>query len=61
MPGPVKAEFGVVVLNGKLLVMAGYSVIDGTGSASADVYEYDSCLNRFVPCTSMGLTLPLLL
>ena len=61
MPGPAKANFGVVVLNGKLLVMAGYSVIDGTGSASADVYEYDSCLNRFVHCTSMGLTFPQLL
>lgn len=47
MPGPVKAGFGVVVINGKLLVMAGYSVIDGTGSASAEVYQYDSCLNRF--------------
>ena len=61
MPGPTKTGFGVVVLNGKLLVMAGYSVIDGTGSASADVYEYDSCLNRFVHCTSMGLTFPQLL
>lgn len=48
MPGPVKAGFGVVVLNGKLFVMGGYSVIDGTGSASADVYQYDSCLDRFV-------------
>lgn len=48
MPGPVKAGFGVVVINGKLLVMAGYSVIDGTGSACADVYQYDPCLNRFV-------------
>lgn len=48
MPSPGKAGFGVVVLNGKLLVMAGYSVIDGTGSASAEVYQYDSCLNRYV-------------
>ena len=47
MPGPVKVGFGVAVLNGKLLVMAGYSVINGTASASADVYQYDSCLNRF--------------
>lgn len=46
MPGPVKAGFGVAVLYGKLLVMAGYSISDGTGSASSDVYEYDSCLNR---------------
>ena len=50
MPGPTKTGFGVVVLNGKLLVMAGYSVIDGTGTASADVYEYDCYLNRFVSC-----------
>ena len=50
MPGSTKAGFGVVVLNGKLLVMAGYSVIDGTGTASADVYEYDCYLNRFVFC-----------
>jgi hypothetical protein len=48
MPGPVQAGFGVVVLNGKLLVMGGYSMIDGIGSASADVYQYDSCLDRFV-------------
>jgi hypothetical protein len=52
MPGPTKAGFGVVVLNGKLLVMAGHSLIDGTGTASADVYEYDCCLNRFVFCQS---------
>lgn len=48
MPGPVKAEFGVVVLNGKLLVMGGYSSIDGTASVSPDVYQYNSCLNRYV-------------
>ncbi|GKV16086.1 hypothetical protein SLEP1_g26785 [Rubroshorea leprosula] len=50
MPGPLKVGFGVVVLNGKLLVMAGYSVANGFASASADVYQYDSCLNRFVFC-----------
>lgn len=48
MPGPVKAGFGVVVLNGKLMVIAGYSVVDGTGFVSSDVYQYDSCLNRFI-------------
>ena len=48
MPGPTKAGFGVVVLNGKLLVMAGYSVVGGTGSASAEVYQYDSFLDRLV-------------
>ncbi|KAF2286504.1 hypothetical protein GH714_017426 [Hevea brasiliensis] len=55
MPGPVKAGFGVVVLNGKLLVMAGYSVIDGTGSACADVYEYDSCLNSWSKLSNMNV------
>lgn len=47
MPGPPKFGFGVVVLNGKLLVMAGYSVNNETAFSSADVYLYDSCLNRF--------------
>ena len=42
-----KVGFGIVVLNGKLLVIAGYSVINGTASASADVYQYDSCLNSW--------------
>ena len=48
MPGCEKVGFGVVVLNGKLLVIAGYAMIDGNRSPSADVYQYDSCLNRFV-------------
>lgn len=47
MPGPEKASFGVVVLNGKLIIMAGYSAIDGVAVASAEVYQYDSCLNRY--------------
>ncbi|XP_022776314.1 F-box/kelch-repeat protein At1g67480-like [Durio zibethinus] len=47
MPGPAKVGFGVAVLNGKLLVIAGYSVINRTASASADVYQYDSCLNSW--------------
>lgn len=55
MPGPVKTGFGVVVLNGKLLVIAGNSVIDGTGCASADVYQYDSCLDRFAFWTDFFL------
>ncbi|KAJ4710861.1 F-box/kelch-repeat protein family [Melia azedarach] len=55
MPGPVKAGFGVVVINGKLLVMAGYSVIDGTGSASAEVYQYDSCLNSWSKLANMNV------
>ena len=48
MPGCEKVGFGVVVLNGKLLIIAGYAMIDGNRSPSADVYQYDSCLNRFV-------------
>ncbi|KAI4343375.1 hypothetical protein L6164_010731 [Bauhinia variegata] len=55
MPGPGKVGFGVVVLNGKLLVMAGYSVIDGTGSPSAEVYQYDSCLNSWSRLKSMNV------
>lgn len=53
MPGPAKAGFGVAVVNGKLLVIAGYSLDDGTAVASADVYQYDSCLNRCVPFSSL--------
>lgn len=48
MPGLPKLGFGVVVLNGKLLVIGGYSVINGAAFASPEVYQYDSCLNRFV-------------
>ncbi|CAL5395961.1 unnamed protein product [Camellia sinensis] len=55
MPGPIKSGFAVAVLNGKLLVMAGYSMIDGTGSASADVYQYDSCLNRWSKLAYMNV------
>ncbi|KAI4336592.1 hypothetical protein L6164_015102 [Bauhinia variegata] len=55
MPGPGKAGFGVVVLNGKLLVMAGYSAIDGTSSPSAEVYQYDSCLNSWSRLKNMNV------
>ncbi|XP_054787280.1 F-box/kelch-repeat protein At1g67480 [Prosopis cineraria] len=55
MPGPVKAGFGVVVLDGKLLVMAGYSLVDGTGSASAEVHQYDSCLNSWGTLPDMNV------
>ncbi|KAL3818683.1 hypothetical protein ACJIZ3_004588 [Penstemon smallii] len=55
MPGPIKVGFNVVVLNGKLLVIAGYSVVDGTGSVSADVYEYDSCLNSWSKLANMNV------
>ncbi|KAL1363541.1 hypothetical protein AAHE18_03G156100 [Arachis hypogaea] len=47
MPGPVKAGFEVVVLNGKLLVIAGYSTTDRSTFASAEVYQYDSLLNKY--------------
>ncbi|XP_004504453.1 F-box/kelch-repeat protein At1g67480 [Cicer arietinum] len=56
MPGPVKAEFGVVVLNGKLLVMGGYSSIDGTASVSPDVYQYNSCLNSWSRLSNMNVS-----
>ncbi|KAK2969284.1 hypothetical protein RJ640_030825, partial [Escallonia rubra] len=55
MPGPIKAGFGVVVLNGKLLVIAGYSLIDGTGSASVDVYQFDSCLHSWSKLGDMNV------
>lgn len=53
MPGPVKVGFGVVVLNGKLLVMAGYAMEDGSRTPSADVYQYDSCLNSWSKLANM--------
>lgn len=55
MPGPLRIGFGVVVLNGKLLIMAGCPVINGTASASADVYQYDSCLNRWSKLADMNV------
>uniref|UniRef100_A0A6N2N1Y6 F-box domain-containing protein n=1 Tax=Salix viminalis TaxID=40686 RepID=A0A6N2N1Y6_SALVM len=55
MPGPTKTGFGVAVLNGKLLVMAGCSVINGTRTASADVYAYDCYLNSWSKLSSMNV------
>ncbi|KAJ7945539.1 F-box/kelch-repeat protein [Quillaja saponaria] len=55
MPGAEKAGFGVVVLNGKLLVMGGYSVADGTRSGLADIYQYDSCLNSWSRLANMNV------
>lgn len=55
MPGSVKVGFGVVVVDGKLLVMAGYSVIHGTAAVSADVYQYDSCLNSWRKLSGMNV------
>jgi F-box associated protein len=48
MPGGFKMGFGVVVLHGKLLVMAGRTVSEGPMPPTADVYQYDSCLNRYI-------------
>lgn len=48
MPGPAKTGFKVVVVDGKLLVIAGRSMINGSHVACSDVYQYDTCLNRFV-------------
>lgn len=55
MPGPRKAGFGVVVLNGKLLVMAGYSSTDGTVSVSAEVYQYNSNLDSWIRLSNMNV------
>lgn len=38
MPGPNKAGFGVVVLDGKLFVMAGYAADHGKEFVSDEVY-----------------------
>ncbi|XP_008788862.2 F-box/kelch-repeat protein At1g67480-like [Phoenix dactylifera] len=55
MPGPVKAGFGVVVLDGKLLVIAGYLVDAGTGCVLDDVYQYDSRLNGWSMLAKMNV------
>ncbi|PKI77008.1 hypothetical protein CRG98_002511 [Punica granatum] len=55
MPGEAKAGFGVVVLNGKLLVIAGYSAGNGRGLASDEVYQYDSCLNSWSRLANMNV------
>jgi len=47
MPSELKAGFGVVVLHGKLLVLAGCIVSEAGASATSDVYQYDSRLNRY--------------
>ncbi|KAL3501028.1 hypothetical protein ACH5RR_035477 [Cinchona calisaya] len=56
MPGPVRVGFGMVVLNGKLLIIAGHAVVDGRRSPSADVYQYDSCLNSWNKLADMNVT-----
>jgi len=47
MPGLTKAGFGVVVIGGKLFVIAGYAADHGKDCVSDEVYQYDSCLNRY--------------
>jgi hypothetical protein len=48
MPGPTKAGFGVIVLDGKLIVVAGYDADHGKECVSDEVYKYDPFLNRYV-------------
>ncbi|CAO2828960.1 unnamed protein product [Amaranthus hypochondriacus] len=55
MPGGFKMGFGVVVLHGKLLVMAGRTVSEGPMPPTADVYQYDSCLNSWEKLSSMNV------
>ncbi|RWW10495.1 hypothetical protein GW17_00025956 [Ensete ventricosum] len=51
MPGPVKAGFGVVVVDANLFIIAGYLVDIGKECVSNGVYQYDSRLNRFAIST----------
>ncbi|KAI4382524.1 hypothetical protein MLD38_008477 [Melastoma candidum] len=55
MPGVEKAGFGVLVLNAKLLVVAGYSVVDENCPASAEVHQYDCCLDSWSKLASMNV------
>ncbi|XP_078447072.1 galactose oxidase/kelch repeat superfamily protein [Wolffia australiana] len=56
MPGPVKAGFGVVTLDGNLLIMAGHFTTDGGDrSVSSEVYQYDSRVNRWSKLTRMNV------
>ncbi|TKW03910.1 hypothetical protein SEVIR_7G074100v4 [Setaria viridis] len=55
MPGPNKAGFGVVVLDGNLFVMAGYAADHGKEFVSDEVYSYDACLNRWTALAKMNV------
>ncbi|GMH20780.1 hypothetical protein Nepgr_022622 [Nepenthes gracilis] len=55
MPGLPKTGFGVVVVNGKLLVIAGLTVSEEIASASAEVYQYHSCLNSWSKLACMNV------
>ncbi|KAH9299382.1 hypothetical protein KI387_031064 [Taxus chinensis] len=54
MPGPAKTGFSFVVIDGKLLVMAGLFENDiGIAIPSADVYKYESALNMWSKLPNM--------
>ena len=55
MPGPTKAGFGVVVLDGKLIVIAGYAADHGKECVSDEVYQYDCFLNRWTALSKMNV------
>nr|CAD1820234.1 unnamed protein product [Ananas comosus var. bracteatus] len=55
MPGPEKAGYGVVVLDGKFLVVGGYCVDFGKECVSDFVYQYDSRLNRWSQLARMNI------
>ncbi|GJM85066.1 hypothetical protein PR202_ga01484 [Eleusine coracana subsp. coracana] len=55
MPGPTKAGFGVVVLDGKLVVIAGYAANHGKECVLDEVYQYDSVLNRWTVLAKMNV------
>ncbi|KAJ3675761.1 hypothetical protein LUZ60_004803 [Juncus effusus] len=57
MPGSVRGGFGVVVLDGKLLVLGGYLLDEENDClcVSDEVYEYDSRLNRWSVLAKMNM------
>ncbi|KAJ8494008.1 hypothetical protein OPV22_015729 [Ensete ventricosum] len=55
MPGPVKAGFGVVVVDANLFIIAGYLVDIGKECVSNGVYQYDSRLNRWSTLAKMNV------
>eukprot|EP00249_Psilotum_nudum_P020788 c27847_g1_i1 orf=1265-2392(+) len=54
MPGPMKVGFGLVVVDGKLLVIGGLVEEDSKCVARADVLEYDSATNRWSKLANMN-------
>ncbi|XP_078156383.1 galactose oxidase/kelch repeat superfamily protein [Carex rostrata] len=57
MPGQVRGGFGVIVVDGKLLVLAGYTLDEEREcfAVSNEVYEYDSLLNRWTILAKMNV------